>query len=481
MSEPDLIPDALQKYFGFSEFRPHQEEVCQAAIDGHDLLLVMPTGAGKSLCYQLPALVRGGTAIVISPLIALMEDQVAKLRALKLRAEALHSGRDRLTARQICRDYLLGNLQFLFIAPERLSVPGFPEMLTKRRPTLIAVDEAHCISQWGHDFRPDYRMLKVRLPLLRPAPIVALTATATLQVQNDILEQLGLTQAKRFIHGFRRSNLGIEIHALDEERRTEAAASCLRSIGRRPAIVYAPTRKESESIASRLNRFFPTSAYHAGLGAKEREKVQGLFLEGKTEVVVATIAFGMGIDKANVRTVIHTSLPGSVESYYQEIGRAGRDGQPSHAVLMHSKDDQRRHDYFFQRDYPELSALTRYLSKVKKLPDLQPSNDGDFAAFKHLKIHGALQGGVTWQTRYLAQRKHRLHQMSEIARLTEAKGCRMVHLIRYFGDTQDTGRTCGHCDFCAPQRLLLERISAGSKAKKRVTKRRARKRKTSRP
>src|SRR5579862_3700412 len=195
----------LHKTFGHSTFRANQEAVCRAATDGSDVLLVMPTGAGKSLCYQLPAIARGGTALVISPLIALMDDQAAKLEHLGLRVARIHSGLSRDEARQACRDYLDGTLQFLFIAPERMRVPNFPAMLARRKPSLIAIDEAHCISAWGHDFRPDYRLLDRYLPTLRPAPVVALTATATALVQKDIRDQLALESPVSFIHGFRRS------------------------------------------------------------------------------------------------------------------------------------------------------------------------------------------------------------------------------------------------------------------------------------
>src|SRR5215510_9632229 len=238
----DELGSLLSAAFRFSSFRPNQEAVCRAVIDGRDVLLVMPTGAGKSLCYQLPGIARGGTTLVISPLIALMEDQVAKLKERNFAVECIHSGRDRAASRQACVDYLNGKLQFLFIAPERLRVAGFPEMLAKRKPSLIAIDEAHCISQWGHDFRPDYRMLGKHVPKLRPAPLVALTATATPVVQNDIVEQLGLVQPARFVHGFRRANIAIEVVEIAPSLRAEVASGLLREAERRPAIVYTPTR-----------------------------------------------------------------------------------------------------------------------------------------------------------------------------------------------------------------------------------------------
>ncbi len=365
------LTSLLHTTFGFPSFRANQEAVCRAATDGRDVLLVMPTGAGKSLCYQLPAIARGGTALVISPLIALMDDQATKLTAAGLRVGRIHSGLSRDEARQACRDYLDGILQFLFIAPERMRVPNFPEMLAKKKPSLIAIDEAHCISAWGHDFRPDYRTLGDFLPALRPAPVIALTATATPTVQKDIITQLQLSRPELFIHGFRRHNLAIEVVELSKPRRNEFTANLLKEKSNRPAIVYAPSRKSAEELAGTLGG--SAAAYHAGLDPATRERVQRQFLTGKLEVVVATIAFGMGIDKADVRIVVHTALPGSVEQYYQEIGRAGRDGLPSRTVLLHSFADRKMHDFFLERDYPAITELTRVAALLNddyQMPDL---------------------------------------------------------------------------------------------------------------
>ncbi|MER2565595.1 MAG: DNA topoisomerase 3 [Myxococcaceae bacterium] len=459
---------ALLAKFGHASFRPHQQEACDASIAGHDVLLVMPTGAGKSLCYQLPGLARQGTTLVVSPLIALMEDQVARLQSLGLAAERIHSGRPRAESRRVCAQYLEGTLDYLFIAPERLGVAGFPELLARRTPSLIAIDEAHCISQWGHDFRPDYRLLGERLPMLRPAPVMALTATATPLVQRDIVKQLGLRPgARQLIHGFRRHNLAIEALEVLPKERPERALEWLLQPGRTPAIVYAATRKSAETTAEVLSGHLRVAPYHAGLSNQAREEAQTAFLHGDLDVIVATVAFGMGVDKPDVRTVLHLALPGSVEGYYQEIGRAGRDGKPSRAVLMHHFVDRKTHEFFLERDYPDVPVLAKLARALSDTPQASEtvrrrariSMDDFEKALEKLWIHGGVRGVTedqltkghdAWQAPYEAQRRLRVEQLALMARFAESAQCRMLSLVKHFGDQTDTLEPCGQCDVCNP-------------------------------
>ena len=459
--------------------RPSASEVTA----GKDALLVMPTGSGKSLCYQLPGLARGGTTLVISPLIALMDDQVHKLKERGFAVECIHSGRDRETSRRVCAEYLSGKLQFLFIAPERLRVAGFPEMLAKRKPSLIAIDEAHCISQWGHDFRPDYRMLGQYLPLLRPAPVLALTATATPLVQKDIATQLGLIEPTHFIHGFRRENIGIEIVEALPSQRPSLAREILIEAKHRPAIVYAPTRKQAESLAEEWAGEFKVASYHAGLDAERRQRVQEGFMAGKLDVMVATIAFGMGIDKPDVRTVIHTALPGSVEGYYQEIGRAGRDGNPSRAILMHSYGDRHTHDFFFSRDYPDIALMDRVFASLRAEPQPKERLRKTLAIeeelfdkiIEKLWIHkGAVldfaenvsQGEGSWRPSYITQGEQKRAQIDQMIRFAESNQCRMMSLVRHFGDISDRATSCGACDFCAPAKCVAQRFRTATEVER---------------
>ena len=387
----------------------------------------------------------------------------------EFRAHQQPSGLPREASREVCRDYLTGNLDFLFIAPERMRVPGFPEMLAKRKPALVAVDEAHCISAWGHDFRPDYRTLGQYLPALRPAPIVALTATATPTVQKDILRALNLQDPAVFITGFRRDNLQIEATELSKPQRTTFITKLLSAAEARPAIVYASSRKSAEEIASALGSKYPAAAYHAGLDAGTRDRVQRGFLNGKLEVVVATIAFGMGVDKADVRTVVHAALPGSVEAYYQEIGRAGRDGKPSRAILLHSFADRKMPDFFIERDYPAVTDVGRLLASLQQEPgtvealqqQLKMELEVVQRGIEKLVAQGAAtihpdgtiscEGDVAWKGDYEAQVNHRREQVDRIVAFAEGTGCRMSALVRHFGDLAGAQRLCGQCDSCNPQ------------------------------
>ncbi|MCW3009652.1 MAG: RecQ family ATP-dependent helicase, partial [Solirubrobacterales bacterium] len=351
MSVPDAHA-ALREHFGFAAFRPGQEEAVRAALAGRDVLVVMPTGAGKSLCYQLPALMGEDLTLVVSPLVSLMQDQV---QALARRAP----GRVALvTAQQTAGENeaavaaaVRGDVRVLYVAPERFSSPGFARALKAARVGLFVVDEAHCVSQWGHDFRPDYFRLADAARWLGARSIVASTATATPSVAADIVTRLGLRQPARVLTGFDRPNLAWSVVRSGPGEQERQLVAVLSQAGATPAIVYAGTRRAVDALAEALEGALdrPVLAYHAGLERRERAAAQERFMSGAVDVVVATNAFGMGVDKADVRTVVHATVPPSVEAYYQEAGRAGRDGAPARAVLLAAERDKGLHVHFIKR------------------------------------------------------------------------------------------------------------------------------------
>ncbi|WP_425560982.1 DNA helicase RecQ [Leucobacter iarius] len=389
----------LSEVFGYESFRGDQEEIIRHVAAGGDAVVLMPTGGGKSLCYQIPAICREGTGIVLSPLVALMHDQVAALRLAGVRAGALNSAMDPEERREVERAYREGELELLYLAPERLSAPGTVELLRQGRIALFAIDEAHCVSQWGHDFRPDYLRLGALAELWPDVPRIALTATATPATHRELTERLHLDRARHFVSSFDRPNIRYRI-----EPKAQVRQQLVRFIREEHAgeagIVYALSRKRVEQTAAQLREAgIDAVPYHAGLPAEERFAAQTRFLREDGVVVVATIAFGMGIDKPDVRFVAHIDLPKSVEGYYQETGRAGRDGLPSETWMAYGLADVVQ-----QRQFIE-------------------SSDGDAAA-----------------------QRNQIEHLNHMLALCETTDCRRVYLLRYFGE--EAGQPCGNCDVC---------------------------------
>ena len=347
----DDLTRQLSEQFGFAKFRPGQEEVIRAVLAGRDAMTVMPTGQGKSLCYQLPATLLPGLTLVISPLIALMQDQVAGLKQRNIKAAAFHSGLTGVEKNRVIQDLNQRRLQLLYLAPERMQHEGFLQLLRSLWVSLLVVDEAHCISQWGHDFRPDYLKIgRLRRELTNP-PCLALTATATTRVQIDLCKRLSLRDPLRLVSGFRRPNLALSVRPCQSRQEKLAMLDRLvQDTGRGTILIYCATRRAVEEVADRLEQSYQSVGYyHAGLSDEERRLVHNDFSRGTLRVLVATNAFGMGIDKSDVRLVVHFDIPGSVEAYYQEVGRAGRDGQPAACVLLFHERDLATQEYFIQQ------------------------------------------------------------------------------------------------------------------------------------
>ncbi len=424
----DDLTRQLNDRFGFSAFRSGQEDVIRAVLAGHDAMAIMPTGQGKSLCYQLPATLLPGLTLVISPLIALMQDQVAAMKQRKIAAAAFHSGLSGLEKSRVMQDLQQRQVQLLYLAPERMQHEGFLRLLRSLWVSLLVVDEAHCISQWGHDFRPDYLKIgRLRQDLTNP-PCLALTATATARVQTDLCQRLSLRDPFRLVTGFRRTNLALSVHHSQTLReKLEMTERLVCGTGKGTILIYCATRRTVEEVAAWLGQSHQSVGYyHAGLSDEQRRLVHDDFRRGTVRILIATNAFGMGIDKPDVRLVLHFDIPGSVEAYYQEAGRAGRDGQPAACVLLFHERDVATQEYFIA----------------------QASKDSEDA-----------------------ERAGRMTTMlQELLGYVSVSTCRQVAILDYFSDqTEPALGACGLCDRCVaparqPSRMISHETTASAKA-----------------
>jgi len=476
--------EVLRSRLGFPAFRPGQEELIRAVLAGRDALGVLPTGGGKSVCYQLPAMMLGGVTVVVSPLVSLMQDQVGRARALGLRSQCLAAVQSEDERSSVLRSLRTRRLDLLFVSPERLSVASFRHSMRGVQPALIAVDEAHCISEWGHDFRPAYRAIGGFREGMS-APVLALTASATPAVRRDVCTSLRLRRPATVVHSFDRPNLWWAIDRVPRsgDRLEPLVRRVFRARG--AGIVYAPTRNAVERVRRRLSGAgISAESYHAGLPGAIRSSVQRRFMEGTTRVVVATNAFGMGIDKPDVRFVAHLHMPTTLEAYYQEAGRAGRDGAPAVCWAYHARPDRRLGSRFIERTHPpELrlrwldSRLRRLAGRSRTLGCTDPRlpralgrevdewRRGDaLGVLAALERIGAIRGrgtlmldGVSVHAElqllerpnwFLSNhlRRSALARLAAVEQLARGRGCRRNHLLRYFGEFAESG--CGRCDRC---------------------------------
>lgn len=467
----------LAEVFGYREFRSGQAEVMAAVLAGRDTLAVMPTGGGKSVCFQVPALLFDhGITIVVSPLLALMKDQVDALRQSGVAAAAINSTISREEQLAILAEAASERLRLLYVAPERFGDGGFMAGLRRCRVALLAIDEAHCISQWGHDFRPSYRELGEVRPKLGSPPIVALTATADPLVRDDIVERLHLADPVVHVAGFDRPNLRFDIvHVKNLKEKSEGIAAKLKTLGEESAIVYCGTRKRVEEVTDFLQRQrIKCARYHAGMEDADRKRIQEAFARDSLRIIVATNAFGMGIDKPDVRLVLHHDLPESLESYYQEAGRAGRDGGPAECVIYYSARDRQLREFFIDLSHPEPEMVLEIYRKLcdfqgnrTHVRELMAQDDtpGFNAALQVLVDCGLAgkQGYQAWATRpngeseidtasIEAHREHALKKLDAMQHYAESMTCLRRRILGYFGEA-GAPESCGNCGPCvAPPR-----------------------------